>query len=325
MPLPRRRFLQSVAGVTALPLVSQITRAQTFPTRRITLLVHVPAGGGPDIMARIVAQSLAGRLGQPVIIENRPGGGGNLALQAATRAEPDGYTLLCVGPVHTVNATLYGNLHLNVARDIEPVGGIGDGAFVMLVSPLIRAKSVPEFVAFAKANPGKVNFASTGTGNLSHLAGELFKMMAGVDLVHIPYRGAPGAHTGLMNGDVQMMFDTMSSALPHIRSGRLRALAVTTATRWERMPDLPTVGESIPGYAMSGWLGLGAPKRTPTAIIEKLNKELNAVLANPDIKSRFSDLGLNVLGGTPADFGKLMVGDTEKWAKVVRMAGIKPE
>ena len=276
-------------------------------------------------MARIVAQSLAGQLGQPVIIENRPGGGGNLALQAATRAEPDGYTLLCVGPVHTVNATLYGNLHLNVARDIEPVGGIGDGAFVMLVSPLIRAKSVPEFVAFAKANPGKVNFASTGTGNLSHLAGELFKMMAGVDLVHIPYRGAPGAHTGLMNGDVQMMFDTMSSALPHIRSGRLRALAVTTATRWERMPDLPTVGESIPGYAMSGWLGLGAPKRTPTAIIEKLNKELNAVLANPDIKSRFSDLGLNVLGGTPADFGKLMVGDTEKWAKVVRMAGIKPE
>ena len=224
-----------------------------------------------------------------------------------------------------MNATLYGNLHLNVARDIEPVGGIGDGAFVMLVSPLIRAKSVREFVAFAKANPGKVNFASTGTGNLSHLAGELFKMMAGVDLVHIPYRGAPGAHTGLMNGDVQMMFDTMSSALPHIRSGRLRALAVTTATRWERMPDLPTVGESIPGYAMSGWLGLGAPKRTPTAIIEKLNKELNAVLANPDIKSRFSDLGLNVLGGTPADFGKLMVGDTEKWAKVVRMAGIKPE
>jgi tripartite-type tricarboxylate transporter receptor subunit TctC len=276
-------------------------------------------------MARIVAESLARQLHQPVIIENRPGGGGNLALQMVTRAEPDGYTLLRVGPVHTVNATLNGNLHLNVARDIEPVGGIGDGAFVMLASPLISPKSVPDFIAFAKANPDKINFASTGTGNLSHLAGELFKMMAGVDLVHVPYRGAPGAHTGLMNGDVQMMFDTMSSALPHIRSGRLRALAVTTATRWARMPDLPTVGESLPGYEMSGWLGLGAPKGTPTAIIEKLNKELNTVLTDPAIVARFSDLGLDVLKSTPADFGKLIVGDTEKWARVVQMARIKPE
>jgi tripartite-type tricarboxylate transporter receptor subunit TctC len=272
-----------------------------------------------------VGEALAQRLGQPVIIENRPGGGGNLALQAVARAEPDGYTLLCVGPVHTVNATLYGSTQVNVARDIEPVGGIGDGAFVMLLSPKIGAKSVPDFIAFAKTNPGKINLASTGTGNLSHLAGELFKAMAGVDLVHIPYRGAPGAHTGLMSGDVQVMFDTMSSALPHIQSGRLRALAVTTAARWQRMPDLPTVGESVPGYAMSGWLGLGAPKGTPATVIEKLNQELNAVITDPAIKARFADLSVDVLTSTPADFGKLIADDTEKWARVVKVAGIKPE
>jgi tripartite-type tricarboxylate transporter receptor subunit TctC len=262
MKFPRRAFLRLAAGAVALPAVSHIAKAQAYPSRPVTLIVFVPPGGVPDITARLIGQSLSQRLGQAVVIDNRSGAGGNLALQTVARAEADGYTLLLVGTPHAINTTLYEKLNVNVARDIAPVASINNGSFVMVVSPLMPAKTVPEFIVYAKANPGKINMASSGSGNLSHLSGELFRMMTGIEVVHVPYRGAPAAHSGLMAGDAHVMFDATGSALSQIHSGRLRALAVTSARRWEGLPDIPTVGDFVPGYAVSGWLGVGAPKGT---------------------------------------------------------------
>lgn len=313
------------AGAAALPAASRIARGATYPTRPVTLIVFVPAGGGPDIIARLVGQSLSQRLGQAVVIENRPGAGGNLALEAVIGAAPDGYTLLLVAVPHAVNATLYEKSNLNVARDIAPVAGISDNAFIMLVAPSLPVRTLPEFIAYAKANPGKINMASTGTGNLTQLAGELFKMMAGIDMVHVPYRGAVAAHTGLIAGEVHVMFDGMGSALPPVRSGTLRALAVTSANRWQALPDIPTVAEFVPNYVVTGWLGVGAPRSTPPEIIDRLNMEINAVLAEPGIKARFANLGIEPLPDSPADFGKYIADDTAKWAKVIRAANIKTQ
>jgi tripartite-type tricarboxylate transporter receptor subunit TctC len=325
MKLPRRAFLHLAAGAVALPAVSHIAKAQAYPSRPVTLIVFVPAGGVPDITARLIGQSLSQGLGQAVVIDNRPGAGGNLALQTVARAEADGYTLLLVGTPHAINTTLYEKLNVNVVRDIAPVASISNGSFVMVVSPLMPAKTVPEFIAYAKANPGKLNMASSGSGNLSHLSGELFRMMTGIEVVHVPYRGAPAAHSGLMASDAHVMFDAIGSALPQIQSGRLRALAVTSATRWEGLPDAPTVGDFVPGYAVSGWLGVGAPKGTPAAVVDKLNNEINVVLADPGIKGRFAAIGSEPRAGSPADCGKLIADETEKWAKVIRSANIKPE
>jgi tripartite-type tricarboxylate transporter receptor subunit TctC len=326
MKLPHRRhFLHLAAGAAALPAVSALAWAQAYPSRPVTLIVFVPPGGVPDITARLIGQSLSQRLGQAVVIDNRPGAGGNLALQTVARAEADGYTLLLVGTPHAINTTLYEKLNVNVARDIAPVASISNGSFVMVVSPFMPAKTVPEFIVYAKANPGKINMASSGSGNLSHLSGELFRMMTGIDVVHVPYRGAPAAHSGLMAGDAHVMFDATGSALPQIQSGRLRALAVTSATPWDGLPDIPTVGDFVPGYAVSGWLGVGAPKGTPAAVVDKLNNEINAVLADPGIKARFAAIGSEPRASSPADCSKLIAEEIEKWAKVIRAANIKPE
>jgi tripartite-type tricarboxylate transporter receptor subunit TctC len=298
MKLPRRQFLHLAAGAAALPAVSRGARAQSYPTRPVTLIVFVPAGGAPDINARLVGQSLSQRLGHSVVIDNRPGAGGNLALQAVARAPADGYTLLLVATPHAINVTLYEKSNVNVMHDIVPVAGILVGTFVMLGSPSLPAKTVPEFIAYAKANPGKINMTSSGAGNLSHLAGELFKMMTGIDVVHVPYKGAVPAHAGLMAGDVHIMFDAMTSALPHIQSGRLRALAVTTTTRSKALPDTPTVAEFVQGYVVSGWLGVGAPRGTPGEVVDRLNKEITAVLADPAIRARL-DANREVGQGDP--------------------------
>jgi tripartite-type tricarboxylate transporter receptor subunit TctC len=283
-----------------------------------------PAGAS-DILARLIGQSLSERLGQQFVIDNRPGGGGNIGTEAVVRAPADGYTLLIVGTWNAVNATFYDKLNYNFIRDIAPVASIIRTPFVMAVNPTVPAKTVPEFIAYAKASPGKINYASAGTGTSSHLTGELFKMMAGVEMVHVPYRGSTPALTDLLGGQVQVMFDAMPSSLPHMRAGKLRPLAVTTATRVEILPDVPTVGEFVPGYEASIWWGVGAPKATPAEIVEKLNKEINAGLADPNIKTRLADLGGTVLAGSPADFGKLIAEETEKWGKVIRAANIKPE
>jgi len=325
MKLPRRKFLNLAAGATFLPVISRVASAQTYPSRPLTLIVFVPAGGAPDIGARFVGQSLSQRLGQSVVIENRPGAGGNLALQACARAPADGYTLLLVAVPHAINVTLYEKSNLNVTRDIVPVAGLYTGTFVMLVNPALPARSVPEFIAYAKTNPGKINFTSSGAGNLSHLSGELFKMMAGIDAVHVPYKGAVLAHAGLMAGDVHVMFDAMTSALPHIQSGRLRALAVTTTTRSKTLVDIPTVAEFLPGYSVRSWLGIGAPIGTPSDVVNRLNNEINAVVADPAIRARFADLGSEPLAGSPADFGRFIVAEAEKWGKVNQATNIKPE
>jgi tripartite-type tricarboxylate transporter receptor subunit TctC len=325
MKLPRRRFLQLAASGTVLPSASRLASAQAYPARPVTLVVFVPAGGSPDIVARLIGQSLSQRLGQAIVIDNRPGAGGNLALQAVARAPADGYTLMLVAVPHAINATLYDKSNLHIARDIDPVAGIYLGAFAMLVNPSLPAGSVSEFIAHAKANPGKLNMTSSGAGNLSHLSGELFRMMTGVDMVHVPYKGTVQALAGLMAGDVHVMFDSMTSALPHLQSGRLRALAVTTASRLATLPDVPAMTETVPGYVVNGWLGLGAPKGTPIEIVERLNKETNAVLADPAIKARLAEVGGAVLPGTPADFGRHIAEATERWGKVVKFAKIKSD
>ena len=324
MKLCRRKFLHLAGGAVGLPALSRVASAQTYPSRPVTLIVFVPAGGAPDISARFVGQSLSQRLGQSVVIENRPGAGGNLALQAVARAPADGYTLLLVAVPHAINVTLHEKSNLNVTRDIAPVAGLYTGTFVMLASPSLPAKTVPEFIAYAKANPGKVNMTSSGAGNLSHLAGELFKMMTGIEVVHVPYKGAVSAHAGLMTGEVHVMFDAMTSALPNIRSGRLRALAVTTTTRSKSLMDVPTVGEFVPGYAVSSWLGVGAPMGTPGEVVDKLNKEINAVLVDPAIRARFADLSSEPIVGSPAEFGQFIAAEAEKWGKVIRATNIKP-
>jgi tripartite-type tricarboxylate transporter receptor subunit TctC len=325
MKLPRRNFLHLAAGAAALPTVSRIAWAQAYPAQPVHIIVPFAPAAAFDITARLIGQWLSERLGQPFVIENRPGAGGNIATEAVVRAPPDGYTLLLVGPSHAINATLYEKLHFNFIRDIAPVASVFRGAYVIVVNPSVPAKTVPQFIAYAKANPGKINMASGGVGSAHHVYGELFKMMAGVNLVHVPYRGAGPALVDLIAGQVQVMFAFMTSSIEYVRAGRLRALAVTTATRSEVLPDVPTVGEFVPGYEASGWFGVGTPKGTPVEIIDMLNKEINAALADPKIKARLTDLGGTVLAGSPADFGKLIGDETEKWAKVIKFAGIKPQ
>jgi tripartite-type tricarboxylate transporter receptor subunit TctC len=325
MKLPRRQFLQLTAGAAALPVVSRIARAQAYPSRPVRIIVGFTAGGAFDITARLISQWLSERLGQQFIIENRPGGGTNIATEGVVRSPADGYTLLLGGAVNAVNATLYEKLNFDFTRDIAPVAGVIRFPNVIDLHPSFAAKTVPEFITYAKANPGKVNMASSGNGTSQHLAGELFKMMAGVDLVHVPYRGAPQAVTDLLGGQVQVSFDPLPAAIEFIKSGRLRALAVTTATRSEALPNVPTVGEFVSGYEASGWNGIVAPKNTPVEIIRKLNTEINLCLVDPGMRTKFAELGGMVLAGSPADFGKLIADETQKWAKVIKFAGIKPE
>jgi len=325
MKLPRRNFLHLAAGAAALPAVSRIARAQAYPTRPVRIVVGFAPGSASDIITRLMGQSLSERLGQPFVIENRPGGGTNIATEAVVRAPADGYTLLMVSPAQAINATLYNKLNFNFIRDIAAVAGVLRGPAVLVVHPSVPATTVPEFIAYAKANPGKLSMASGGIGSGTHLAGELFKIMAGVDMLHLPYRGGGPALTDLLGGQVQVMFPGTVSSIEYIRAGRLRALAVTTATRSDALPDVPTVGEFVPGYEASGWFGIGAPKATPAEIVEKLNKEVNAALDDPKMKARLADLGGTVLPGSPADFGKLIAEDIQKWAKVVKFAGIRPE
>jgi tripartite-type tricarboxylate transporter receptor subunit TctC len=325
MKLPRRQFLHLAAGAAALPAVLRVARAQAYPTRPVRLIVGFPAGGGADTLARLTAQWLSERLGQQFVIENRPGAGTNIATEAVVHAPADGHTLLLVGLPNATNATLFERLNFNFIRDIAPVAGIARVAFVLLVNPSLPAKTFLEFLAYAKANPAKVNMASSGSGTPSHIAGELFKMMAGVNMLHVPYRGDVPAITDLLGGQVQVYFGTLSGSIEYIRSGKLRALAVTTATRSEMLPDVPTVGEFVPGYEASTWSGVGAPKGTPIEIVDKLNNEINAALANPKFKARLADLGVTTLALTPADFGKLIADETEKWGKVIRALNIKVE
>jgi tripartite-type tricarboxylate transporter receptor subunit TctC len=325
MKLPRRNFLRLAAGAAALPAVSRIARAQAYPTRPVRIIVGFAAGGGSDILARLIGQWLSERLGQQFVIENRPGAGTNIGTEAVVRASPDGYTLLLVNASVAINATLYEKLNFNVIRDILPVAGISREANVLAVHPSVPAKTVPEFVAYAKANPGKINMASSGNGTSVHMSGELFKMMTGVNMVHVPYRGGAPALTDLLGGQVQIMFSSMPSSIEYIRAGKLRPLAVTSATRSEALPDIPTVGDFVPGYEASNWWGVGAPRNTPAEIIGKLNKEINAAFVDPKMNARIADVGGMVLAGSPTDFGKLIAEETDKWGKVVKFAGLKPE
>jgi len=323
MKLPRRQFLHLAAGAAALPALSRIARAQTYPSRPVRIVVGFPAGGAPDIIARLMGQVLSERLGQQFVIENRPGAASNIGTEIVVRAPPDGYTLLMVVATNTVNATLYDKLNFNFIRDIAPVASIAGTSYGMLVNQSFPAKTVPEFIAYAKTNPGKINMASAGTGSGPHVVGELFKMMTGVDLTHIPYRGS--YWPDLLAGQVQVAFAPMPSSTGYIQAGTLRALAVTSAMRSEALPNIPTVGEFVPEYEALGWYGLGAPKDTPAAIIDKLNHEINAALADPTMKGRLLALGAEPMPMTPADFGKFMSHETAKWAKVIKFAGIKPE
>ncbi len=299
--------------------------AQTYPTRPVRLIIGYPPGGSADITARLLGQWLSERLGQPFVIESRPGASTNIATEAVVRAPPDGYTLLLVAPANAINATLYEKLNFNFISDIAPVAGIIRFPNVMVVNPLVPAKTVPEFIAYAKANPGRLNMASSGNGSTIHVSGELFKMMTGVNMVHVPYRGGAPALTDMISGQVQVMFDNVPTSIEFIRAGKLRALAVTTATRSEVLPDLPTVADFVPGYEASAWYGVGVPKGTPDDIIDKLNKEINAILAEPKPKARLADLGASLLAGSSADFGKLVADETEKWGKVVKFSGAKPD
>jgi tripartite-type tricarboxylate transporter receptor subunit TctC len=325
MKLARRKFLHVAAGAAALPFAPHFAKAQVYPSRPVHLIVGFPPGGPTDIAARPMAQWLSERLGQQFVVENRPGAGSNIGTEAVVRAPPDGYTLLLAYSANAINTTLYDNLNFNFVRDVAPVASISRETTVMVVSPSFPAKTVPEFIAFAKANPGKVNFASGGHGTPPHVVGELFKMMAGVNLIHVPYRGGAPAVTDLLAGQVQVMFASPSISLQHVRAGRLRALAVTAAVRSEALPDVLTVGDFLPGFEASVWLGICAPKNTPAEIIDKLNKEINAGLDDPKIRARFADLGSTVLPGSPSELGKLIADETEKWAKVIRAANLKAE
>jgi tripartite-type tricarboxylate transporter receptor subunit TctC len=325
MKPPRRNFLHLAAGAAALPFVSRVARAQAYPSRPVRIIVGFTAGGNFDLTARLIGQWLSQRLGQQFIVENRPGAGANMATEAVVRAPADGHTLLLGGAVNAINATLYEKLNFDFLRDIAPVAGVIRFPNVVDLNPSFPAKTIPEFIAYAKANPGKVNMASSGNGTSQHLSGELFKMMTGVNLVHVPYRGAPQALTDLMAGQVQVSFDPLPPAIGLIRSGKLRALAVTTTMRSDALPDVPAVGEFVPGYEASGWNGIVAPRNTPIEIIQKLNTEINAGLADPGIGAKLTDLGGTVLAGSAADFGKLISDEIHKWAKVIKFAGVKPD
>jgi tripartite-type tricarboxylate transporter receptor subunit TctC len=325
MKLPRRQFLHLAVGAAALPAVSRFAWAQTYPARPVRIVVPFAAGGSTDIIARLIGQWLSERLGQQFVIENRPGAGSNIGTEVVVNAPPDGYTLLLVGASSAINATLYEKLNFNFLRDITPVSGINSVPFIMAVHPSFPAKTVSEFIAYARANPGKVNMASGGNGTAGHLSGELFKLLTGLNMAHVPYRGEAPALTDMLAGHVQAMFGTMPASIEYVRAGKLRPLAVTSARRSELLPDLPTVGDFVPGYETSAWQGVGAPKSTPVEIIDRLNKEINAGLADPKIKARVADMGGTVLAGSPADFGKLIADETEKWGKVVKFSGAKPD
>jgi tripartite-type tricarboxylate transporter receptor subunit TctC len=325
MKLPRRQFLHLAAGAAALPALPHVASAQAYPTRPVRIIAPTAPGGAPDIFARLIGPWLSGRLGQQFIVENRPGGGSNIGTEAVVRATPDGYTLLLVSTTNAINATLYDRLNFDFLRDIAPVAGIISLPLVIVVNPLVPAKTVPEFIAYARANPGKINLGSPGIGTPPHVAGELFKMMAGVDMVHVPYRGGGTVMTDLLGGQVQVLFGSTSLTIEQIRAGKLRALAVTAATRWEGLPDIPTVNDFVSGYEASVVVGLGVPKNTPTEIVDKLNKEVNAALADPKLRARLADLGGTPLPGSSADFGKLIADETEKWGNVIRALNIKPE
>ena len=325
MNLPnRRQFLHLAAGAAALPALPRVARAQAYPTRPVRIIVGFAAGGQNDILARLLGQWLSERLGQPFIIENRPGASGNIGAEAVVKAPPDGYTLLNVSIANAMNATLFDKLNFNFVRDIAPVAGVILVPNVMVVNPSLPAATVPEFIAYGKANPNKLNVASGGNGTPGHVCGELFAMMAGINLVHVPYRGASLAFTDLIAGQVQAYFVPTPAAIDYIRTGQLRALAVTTRTRSESLPNIPTLGEFLPGFEASAWQGFGAPRNTPRDVIAKLNSEINNALADPKMKARLADLGGSVIGGPPDDFGRLIADETEKWAKVIRVAGIKP-
>jgi tripartite-type tricarboxylate transporter receptor subunit TctC len=323
MTLSRRKFLHLAAFAAGLSTVSRFAWAQAYPSRPVRIIVGYAAGGGVDITARLIGQWLSERLGQQFVIENRPGAGGNIATEAVVRAPADGYTLLMVGGYNAINATLYDNLKFNFIRDIAPVAGIIRLPNVMVVNPSVPARTVPEFIAYARANSHKLNMASPGYGSSPHVSGELFKMMTGVDMLHVPYRSV--ALTDLLGGQLEVMFPTIVASIEYIKTGRLRALAVTTATRVDVLPDIPTVAEFVPGYEASTWYGVGAPNATPAEIVEKLNKEINASLADPKLQARLADLGGTALSGSPADFGKLIADETKKWARVIKAANIKPE
>jgi tripartite-type tricarboxylate transporter receptor subunit TctC len=326
MRLPRRRFLQIAAGAAALPAVSSIARAQSYPTKPVRLIIGYPPGGSADITARLTGQWLSERLGQPVVVESRPGAATNLATEAVVRAAPDGYTLLLVAPANAINATLYeSRLSFDSLRDLVPVAGIIRFPNVVVVNPSLPIKTIPELIAYAKANPGKLNMASSGNGSTIHMSGELFKMLTGINMVHVPYRGGALALTDVMGGQVQVMFDNVPTSAEHIKAGKLRGLAVTSTARSEVLPDLPTVADFLPGYEASAWYGLGAPKGTPDEVVVKVNKAMNEILADPKSQARFKELGASLLPGSPADFGKLLAEETEKWGKVVKFAGAKPE
>jgi tripartite-type tricarboxylate transporter receptor subunit TctC len=326
MMLPRRHFLRLIGTATAATALRPWPAwALDYPVRPVHLVVGFAAGGGADIMARLTGQALSQRLGQTIVIDNRPGAGTNIATEAVVKAPADGYTLLLANSPNAINATLYDNLSFNFIRDIAPVAGIGRVPLVMVVNPALPVTGVPEFIAYAKANAGKINMGSGGNGAPDHVSGELFKMMAGVNLLHVPYRGVAPALVDLLGGQVQVIFATMPSVIEQIRAGKLRALAVTTAARSPALPNVPTIGEFVPGYEASQWYGLGAPRNTPAEIIEKLNRDTNALLADPAMKARLADVGATSLAGTPAEFGKLIADETEKWAKVVKFSGAKPE
>ncbi len=321
---PRRTFLRLAASAAALPFVPRLAAAETYPTRPIHLIVGFPPGGGIDIVARLIGHFLSQRLGQEVVVENKPGAGGNIATEYVVRSAPDGYTLTYVGPVAAINASFYKNLSFNFIRDIAPIASFMRVPMVMEVAPSVPAKTVPEFIAYAKANPGKINMASSGAGTAGHVAGELFMMMTGVKMVHVPYRGETPELTDLIAGRVQVAFSPLPASIGHIEAGKLRALAVTTTQRSDIFPNIPSLSDFVPGYEASVWYGLGAPKKTPKAIIDLLNKEINAALVDPTIRSRLASLGGMILSSSPADFGKLIASETDKWAKVLKFAGITP-
>jgi len=325
MKLPRRRFLHLAAGAAALPAASRIANADTYPARPVRIIVGVPPGGPIDLSARLIGQWLTERLGEPFFVENKPSAGGNIGTETVVRAPPDGYTLLLAYVANAINATLFDKLNYDFIRDIAPVASINYIPLILEAHPSFPAKTIAELITYAKANPGKINLATPGIGSAPDVAGELLKMMTGVDIVLVRYRGTPPALTDLLGGRVQLMFDAVPTSIEHIRAGSLRALAVTTPSRLEILPDISTVGESIPGYEASGWCGVGAPKNTPIEIVDKLNKEINAGLADPNIKQRFTDLGATTFVGSPDDFAKFIADETEKWGKVIRAAHIKPE
>lgn len=325
MKVSRRQFLHLGAGAAALPAMSRFAWAQAYPSRPVRVIVGFTPGSAPDIVARLMGQWLSERLGQQYLVENRPGAGGNIGTEVVVRAPADGYTLLLVGAPNAINTTLYDKLSFNFLRDIAPVAGIERSRIVMVVHPSFPARTVAEFIAYAKANPRKVAMASPGIGSTPHVAGELFKMMAGIDMIHVPYRGGGQVMTDLIAGQVQVSFIGLTVAIEHIKTGKLRALAVTAATRSDVLPDIPTAGDFVPGYEASAFWGVGAPRNTPADIIDKLNREINAGLSDPELRRRLTDGGGTVLAGSPADFGKFIGNETEKWAKVIKFAGVRPE